>query len=124
MKDRSPTLYGRDISGFCPKCQAWLGKAETPRGIAHDDQSRHGIWVARSFADLLEFAAPEGANLSAPLMASIRELAELHHKGVMARLAEQVRRNKSVVATWLVGKSRPNWDALCDLSYVYQQPLH
>lgn len=124
MQDRSPTLYGRDISGFCPKCQAWLGRAEAPRVIAHDDQSRHGIWVARSFADLLEFPPPVGVDLSDPLMASIRELAELHHKGVMARLAEQLRRNKSVVATWLAGRSRPNWDALCDLSYVYQQPLH
>lgn len=124
MKDRSPTLYGRDISGFCPKCQAWLGKAEVPRWGQHDDQSRHGIWVARSFADLLEFELPVEEHLGGSLVASIRELAELHHKGVMARLAEQVRRNKSVVATWLAGKSRPNWDALCDLSYVYQQPLH
>lgn len=123
-KDRTPTLYGRDVSGFCPRCLAWLGEHVTPWKAAKDDLARHGVWVARSFADLLSAPPPAEVCVLEGIQKSIRQLADQHHDGAYSRLANRIRRNKSVVATWLTGRAKPNWDALCDLSFAYQQPMH
>lgn len=123
-KDRSSALYGRDISGCCPRCYAWLGQHVTPWRSAKDDLARHGVWVARSFADLLSDPPPVEVSVLDGIQRSIRQLADQHHEGAYSRLANRIRRNKSVVATWLGGRARPHWDAVCDLSFAYQQPMH
>lgn len=123
-KDRNPALYGRDVSGFCPRCLAWLGERVTPWRTAKDDLMRHGVWVARSFADLLSAPPPAEVCVLDGIQRSIRQLADQHHDGAYSRLANRIRRNKSVVATWLTGRANPSWDALCDLSFAYQQPMH
>ena len=122
-KGRAPHLFGRDISGFCPRCRCWLGRPPDTWRCAFDDQERHSRWVTRSLADLLEAPPPSGVDLLPNIQISIRRLAELHHGGKIAHLARQIRRNKSVIATWLSSRSRPSWDALCDISYAYQLPL-
>jgi hypothetical protein len=53
----------------------------------------------------------------------LRAIADHHFDGRFNALASHVRRNKSVVSTWLSGGSRPGWDSLCDLSFAFQIPL-
>lgn len=120
---RAPQLFGRDISGFCPRCFEWLGENVGRSASAPDDQTKHLLWVARSFADLLNSPPSPEIDLLPGIQFSIRKLADFHHKGATTYVARQIGRNKSVVSTWLAGKSSPAWDAVCDLSYVYQQPL-
>jgi hypothetical protein len=113
-----------DVSGFCPWCMAWLGNRTVPSAAADDDeQARHGIWSANAFADILEITPFAGVEVLPSIRRSIRKLATVHHAGTSAHFARQIGRNKSVVATWLAGGSCPRWDALSDISYVYQQPL-
>lgn len=116
-------LVGRDISGFCPKCVAWLGRKSRATEGQDDDLARHGKWTARSIADLLSNAPEANTDVSPLIRQSIMKLATLHHGGKCSHLARQIGRNKSVVASWLSGKANPSVDALCDISYVYQQPL-
>jgi hypothetical protein len=122
--DRAPHRFGRDISGFCPRCFGWLGERPPGKPANADDQTKYLQWVARSFADLLDVPSLAEADLLPGIQASIRKLAILHHDGATTYVARQIGRNKSVVSTWLGGKSRPAWDALCNMSYVYQQPLY
>lgn len=44
-------------------------------------------------------------------------------KGLYARLASALERNRSVVATWLAGRASPSWQALCEISFAFQLPL-
>ena len=122
-QERAPYLFGRDISGFCPRCRTWLGRRPQIRRPVEDDQRRHAKWVAQSFAQVLDSPPVQGVDVGQHIRTSVRALAELHHDGAYAPLARQIGRNKSVIATWLAGKSRPYWDSICDISYVYQQPL-
>ncbi len=121
--DRAPQLFGRDVSGFCPRCFGWLGEPASTRQLSADDQTKHLRWIARSFSDLLEGPPLKSEDLLPLIQSAIRKLGDLHHGGATTYLAREIRRNKSVVSTWLGGGSRPAWDALCDVSYVYQQPL-
>jgi len=120
---RAPILFGRDISGFCPRCFNWLGESTRTPPI-DDDLGSYQRWIAQSFSDLLEKPLNIQGSLLENVHRSIRDLADLHHEGKSSHLARQIRRNKSVVSTWLTSNSNPAWDAVCDISYVYQQPLH
>jgi hypothetical protein len=122
-KERAPYLFGRDISGFCPRCRAWLGLRLQGPQAPKDDQARHALWIAQSLAQVLDSPPTQDVDAGQNIRTSVLALAKLHHGGAYASLARQIGRNKSVIATWLAGKARPYWDAVCDISYVYQQPL-
>jgi hypothetical protein len=121
--DRTPLRYGRDLSGFCPHCFSWLGEGFIPRKSVGDDQTSHARWVTRSLESLLNQPPEEGTPLLVNFQHVIRDLASQHHAGAVAHVAHHIRRNRSVTASWLSGASQPAWDAICDISYVYQQPL-
>lgn len=120
---RASRLYGLDLSGFCRKCRAWLGQAVTFNVVPSDDLTLHKRWTAQCFMDLLDDLPEDGADVSGNIHHAISQLTEMHHGGVQAHFAKSIGRNKSVVSTWLSGKAAPGWDALCDISFVYQEPL-
>lgn len=41
----------------------------------------------------------------------------------MAQFAHAIKRNWSVVCTWLAGRASPSWRALCEISFVFQVPV-
>jgi hypothetical protein len=53
-----PVLMGVDISGFCPRCRSFLGMASSRLDPERDEHSRYLLWVACSFADLLDSPLP------------------------------------------------------------------
>jgi hypothetical protein len=72
---------------------------------------------------LLDQPIDAGVNVKEGIKLALPQLAEMYHDGVMARLAKQLGRNKSVPGTWLRQDAAAGWDAICDISYVYQQPV-
>lgn len=118
-----PPLTGREISGRCPKCLSWLGGAAIPLDDYQDEYSQYLIWVARSFADLLESPVDHEIEIAQGFRTALITLSARHFGGVFAHLATAIKRNRSVVSTWLGGSSAPSWQALCELSFVFQVPL-
>jgi len=117
------TLVGRDLSGRCPKCFEWLGGKATILDESRDEHSRYILWVAQSFADLLEMPLPHGTSVNQGVSDVLNALALQHFEGKYAHLAKAIERNKSVVGTWLTGRASPSWQALCEVSFTFQVPL-
>lgn len=118
-----PLLTGRDISGRCPKCLEWLGGSATPLESSSDSHSNYLLWVSRSFAHLLELPLEEDIDVASGIRSILTKLAEYHFAGIVAHLAAEIRRNRSVVTTWLKGNASPSWQALCEISFAFQIPL-
>ena len=116
-------LTGRDISGRCPKCRGWLGGGSFSLAQKRDEYSRYLIWIARSFADLLDSPLLPHTDIGPGFRKVIIALSELHFNGVSAQLASAIERNRSVVSTWLAGRASPGWRALCEISFTFQVPL-
>lgn len=114
---------GSDISGFCPACQSWLGRRANPLTQLRSEDDQYDRWCSTVLAELMESTSISAANTSVAIVEGIRALIAQCHAGVMSHFARQIGRNKSVVASWLGGKARPRWEALCAISYVYQTPL-
>lgn len=121
--NRMPVLVGSDLSGFCPHCCSFLGVTSDKLDGALDNHSSYILWVARSFADLLDTPLPVGYAVQEPFLRMIREISAFHFDGAYSHLAVAVCRNKSVVATWLAGRASPGWLAVCEISYVFHIPL-
>lgn len=117
-----PVLMGLDLSGFCPYCRSFLGLRPSRLDPA-DDYSSYLLWVARSFADLLDSPLPADHDVTVPIQTLIRMLSNRHFNGAYAHLAAAIGRNKSVVGTWLAGSSAPGWLAICTVSFVFHLPL-
>lgn len=117
-----PVLMGLDLSGFCPYCRSFLGLRPSRLDPA-DDYSSYLLWVARSFADLLDSPLPADHDVTVPIQTLIRMLSDRHFNGAYAHLAAAIGRNKSVVGTWLAGSSAPGWLAICTVSFVFHLPL-
>ena len=117
-----PVLMGLDLSGFCPHCRNFLGLRSSQLDPA-DDYSSYLLWVARSFADLLDSPLPADHDVTAPIQSMIRLLSDRHFDGAYARLSAAICRNKSVVGTWLAGNSAPGWLTMCTVSFVFHVPL-
>lgn len=120
---KMPVLMGVDISGFCPHCRSFLGMTSSRLDAVRDDHSRYLIWVAQSFADLLDSPLPWDHDAAEPIKSMIRKISDFHFGGAYAHLARSVSRNKSLVCSWLSGAAAPGWLALCELSYGFQIPL-
>ena len=118
-----PVLMGSDISGFCPRCRSFLGVSPEKLDGSGDNHSSYMLWLARSFADLLDTPLPVGHHIREPFLRMIREISAFHFDGSYSHLAGAVSRNKSVVATWLAGRASPSWLAVCEISYVFHIPL-
>lgn len=118
-----PLLTGRDISGRCPKCLDWLGGGAIPLDEHDDSYSKYILWAAQSFSDLLDSPLETNVDLSVGFRTILGGLAAHHFSGIAAHLAAAIRRNRSVVTTWLAGQSYPSWQALCEISFVFQIPL-
>jgi|WetSurSiteA1Bulk_404760.scaffolds.fasta_scaffold13406_2 hypothetical protein len=116
-------LTGRDTSGHCPKCQGWLGGLSIAIDRNRDLQSHYLLWVAKSFADLLDSPLPAGTDIGSGFRKILVALTEKHFGGVVAQLASAIERNRSVVGTWLAGRASPSWRALLELSFAFQVPL-
>lgn len=116
-------LMGRDASGRCPKCRQLLAGSGTTLDAGRDEYSKFLLWKAKSFADLLSSPLTGGVDVTMGAMEVIRQLSEWHFQGAYSKLAAAVERNRSVVGTWLTGRGSPSWDALIEVSYVFQIPL-
>ncbi len=116
-------LTSREISGRCPNCLGWLGGGAIQLNEPQDEYSRYLIWVATSFAGLLDSPIDIETNIAQKFRATLTALAEHHFKGKYAHLADAIKRNKSVIFTWLAGHSDTSWRALCEISFVFQVPL-
>lgn len=118
-----PILSGRDISGRCPKCLAWLGGFSVPLNESKDDHSLYLYWTAKSFADLLDTPISRDIDARAGFIKVLKSLSIEHFNGVYAHLASAIARNKSVISTWFAGRAAPSWEALCEISFVFQIPI-
>lgn len=116
-------LTGRDISGFCPECQGWLGGRSAVLAENRDEYTQFLFWVSKSYADLLDSPLPSKLDVGASISLVLRALAEKHFDGAYAPLARAVERNKSVICTWLKGNGAPSWRALIEISFAFQIPL-
>jgi transcriptional regulator with XRE-family HTH domain/Zn finger protein HypA/HybF involved in hydrogenase expression len=121
--DKITILTGRDISGRCPKCVAWLGGKSVLLDENRDEYSRYLLWTAKSFSDLFDSPLPSGADLQPGIIKLLTHLSERYFNKVHARLAEAIERNKSVLGTWLAGDASPSWQALCEISFTFHIPL-
>lgn len=116
-------LTGRDISGRCPKCLGWLGGESIALDQTRDEYSRYLLWIAKSYADLLDSSLPSHIDIRPGFRKIVIALTERHFCGVVAQFSSAIERNRSVVTTWLLGRASPSWRALCEISYVFQIPL-
>lgn len=114
---------GRDISGFCPYCQSWLGRCAGPNSQTLSEEDQYDDWCSTALAELIGCTSSLAANASNTFVENIRVLIADCHAGVKAHFARQIGRNKSVVASWLGAKAKPRWDVLCAISYAYHLPL-
>lgn len=121
--DNLPVLSGRDLPGRCPKCLGWLGYKSTGLVNDVDDYARWSHWIAKSFADLLAVTFDADADVSENVNNVIRAVVGRQYKGQYAHFAKAIRRNRSVVGTWLTGRGFPSWEAVCEISYVFQLPM-
>lgn len=116
-------LSGRDVSGRCQKCLGWLGGQGITLDESRDDHSRFLMWTAKSYSDLLDSPLPPKFDVGPNVRKWLLALTDQYFSGVQAQLAKAIERTQSAVSTWLAGRSAPRWDALCELSYVFQIPL-
>lgn len=116
-------LMGKDASGRCPKCGQLLAGDGVPLDAGRDEYSKFLLWKAKSFADLLSSPLPSGVDVAKGATEVIRHLSEWHFEGTYSRFAKAIERNRSVIGTWLTGRAAPSWDALVEISYVFQVPL-
>lgn len=116
-------LTGRDISGRCPRCLAWLGNRGSPVDESRDDHSRFLLWVAKSYFDLLDSSLSSELDIRLGFKIVLHQLNNLHCNGLYAKFARTIERNHSIVSRWVCGNGSPSWQALCEISFVFQVPL-
>lgn len=116
-------LTGRDISGRCPRCLAWLGNRALLVDESRDDHSRFLLWVARSYFDLLDTSLSSELDIRPGFRIVLLQLNNHHFNGVYSKLAQAIERNHSIVSRWVSSNGSPSWQALCEISFVFQVPL-
>ncbi len=119
-RENAKVLTAKILSGFCTNCSGWLG-SNTVRAIdSSDGHSRYMLWVAQSFADLLDNKAT--AVESGP-REILMKIADFHFDHNYAKLARSIHRAKSTVSTWTTGAGRMGWQTICDTSYAFHVPF-
>lgn len=116
-------LLGRDLPGFCPACQAWLGDESVDRVSRQDPNGRFLIWVASSYATLLNDSLDDLPDVRESFSRILYALLDHRFEGVQVHLANALQRNRSVINTWLHKRASPSWMVLMELSYMFQLPV-
>ena len=118
-----PWLMGNETSGCCPKCHAALARSVPPTQRLDARGLDYRLWVAEQFRQLLEFDEPLPSGAAGNFRVQVSAAADAYFEGRVSRVATAVRRNKSVLSTWMSGKGRPSWQGVCDFSFVFDVPL-
>lgn len=117
-------LRNNDVSGYCPKCLAWLGGQGRPYPREHDDLVQYHWWIASCVNEMLERRLSLDIDPLINIAAVIRALINLHFSDNVTRASLHLGRAKSLVSEWRNSVVTPRWDALCNISYGFQVSIH
>jgi transcriptional regulator with XRE-family HTH domain len=109
-------------SGYCSKCQKWLGSplngsSEDPRSLSKDDL-RALVLISESVAKLLAYTSRLTVPLTKKdLTQAFRKYINVISGGNIAEFARQLQLPKNTVWLWCNGKNLPQLDTLAQVCY-------
>ncbi len=115
-------------SGYCSKCQHWLGSsfANLPKNFEELSESELGVlvWIANSVGDLLA-STP---NLTSPitnvsLAQAFRAHVNIASNGNIAEFARQLQLPRNTVWLWCNGRNLPQLDTWVQICYRLNRSL-
>lgn len=116
----NPPLAWRSRSGYCYRCEKWLGSLSSTTSTESDSEIelKWMIWTANSIGELIAAAPsltskPSQAKIAKGLSTCVKLFAD----GNIAEFARLIQTPKNTVWLWCNGKNLPQLDALVKLCF-------